>query len=1097
MNYKLSTMDFTKFIPVLRRSWLLLLLCCPFALNAQSDGVVTLSKDVLLDKIKGGWAGQTIGCAYGGPTEFCYRGVMIPDDVEIVYPEHHIKGYFDNLPSLFDDVYMDLTFVQVFANEGLDAPAESFANAFAHASYPLWHANQQGRYNVLHGLMPPESGFWKNNPHADCIDYQIESDYAGLMSPGMPNAASEISDKIGHIMNYGDGWYGGVFIGAMYALAFVESDVETIVVKALQTIPEGSRFRERVGSVVNWYHENPTDWKYAWRQYNQLYSKDIGCPELILAPGNIDATMNSAYVVIGLLYGQGDFGKTMEISTRCGQDSDCNPSSAAGVLATMLGYSNIPEEWMPNLREVESRNFAYMNMSLNDTYSKVYNLALQMIERNGGSVGEEEVTIRVQAPSPVRLEQGFVGIFPKLLTSGIQYLGTDNAGQNTFKFHGCGIVVYGNISYSSTTYEAQLEVTVDGEVSRVMLLSPDFNKRTADAIYWNYDLEDGSHEVSFKLLNPRNEVNIKADRVIYYVTDDTPIVPTLQPIVFDNWGDGFNNGVSGDLDNDGIHDLFVCGGNMGGHVLKGTGVASKAAYNEVSSIGDIGNVDFLATIYPVDFDGDGQMDLVAFDSEPSGLTADDGGPEGIFLGDGKGAFHIATTKVYNANGETIDNTFKWTSLKSADVADFNNDGLLDLVVCSDSKLNYNCLLLSMGKDEEGAFCFKKSVYDKGRRYTIQNSAWDRCMGYVKAYDFNSDGFMDFMLSGSNKSNKTVIFINSPEEPGTFSTVIFPTHRNLPSFDFADVNNDGFPEIYFSGEYHEGWYNQIYAPAFDGQKMSYKLYYGLPWQNNDRCMGFRSSAFVDWNGDGIIDIIETGRSDTEMPDGTTLDSRASKIRINYGDGLEWADPILTIGSNLNTTILADVNCDGAIDYVRNGENELAVDIEGLKYGTGSIFSATINPSTTVYHPLPPVLNAPVVDEEKVTLSWQLPTGAIGNETFEYIVFDGNGKVVAGTNVAHHPSGLRKTPTSGNACQARQIVLWLPEGEYTYGVQSVSGAYVGSVFAEGTFTIGNGTGIRSVEEGKNMTEDEAVYDLQGRRREEVTPGVNIVGHKKILR
>ena len=503
-----------------KHCWLLLLLCCPLTLFSQTEGFVTLTKSVLLDKIKGGWAGQTIGCAYGGPTEFCYRGVMIPDDVEIAYPEHHLKGYFDNIPSLFDDVYMDLTFVEVFSRLGLDAPADSFANAFAYAQYPLWHANQQGRYNVLHGLMPPESGHWKNNPHADCIDYQIESDYAGLMSPGMPNAASEISDKIGHIMNYGDGWYGGVFIGAMYALAFTQNNVETIVEKALQTIPKGSRFRERLDCVVKWYHEDPTNWKRAWELYNQLYSDDLGCPELILAPGNIDATMNSAYVAMGLLYGQGDFGKTMEIATRCGQDSDCNPSSAAGVLATMLGYSNIPEQWMPNLKEVENRNFAYSKLSLIDTYNKVFDLALKMIERHGGSVGDEHVTIQVQEPSPVRMEQGFVGMYPKLLTSGIQYLGTDDAAENTFKFHGCGIVVYGNISCSDTSYEAQLEVTVDGKVSRVVPLCSNFNKRTADAIYWNYDLTDETHEVSFKLLNPRKEANIKANRVIYYVNEE-------------------------------------------------------------------------------------------------------------------------------------------------------------------------------------------------------------------------------------------------------------------------------------------------------------------------------------------------------------------------------------------------------------------------------------------------------------------------------------------------------------------------------------------------------------------------------------------------
>ena len=431
-------------------------------------------------------------------------------------------------------------------------------------------------------------------------------------------------------------------------------------------------------------------------------------------------------------------------------------------------------------------------------------------------------------------------------------------------------------------------------------------------------------------------------------------------------------------------------------------------------------------------------------------------------------------------------------MKSSDVADFNNDGRLDLVVCSD-RPRYNCLLLNMGKDEEGAICFKESDYDPKKRYTIQNAAWDRCMGYVKAYDFNSDGFMDFMLSGSNKSSKTVIFINTPDAPGTFTTVDFPTHRNLPSFDFADVNSDGIPEIYFSGEYHEGWYNQIYTPVFNNGKMSYKLHYGLPWQNNDRCMGFRSSAFVDWDGDGIIDIIETGRSDTEMPNGTTLDSRASKIRINRGNGQEWADPILTIGSNLNTSILADVNGDGVIEYVRNGENELAVDIDGLKYGTGSILSATINPSEKVYIPSAPVLNAPVVSEGKVMLSWNPAADAIGNETYEYVVFDATGNVAAGMNVATYPSGKKKTPTSGNACQARQIVLSLPDGEYTYGVQAVSGAYVGSTFAEGTFTIGNGTSIKSIK-GRELKEE--VYDIQGRRKSEATRGINIVGHKKIL-
>jgi hypothetical protein len=90
---------------------------------------------------------------------------------------------------------MDLTFVDVFEKKGLDAPAASFAAAFAGAKYPLWHANQMARYDILNGLFPPESGHWLKNPHADDIDFQIEADFAGLMSPGIPTAPGAASES--------------------------------------------------------------------------------------------------------------------------------------------------------------------------------------------------------------------------------------------------------------------------------------------------------------------------------------------------------------------------------------------------------------------------------------------------------------------------------------------------------------------------------------------------------------------------------------------------------------------------------------------------------------------------------------------------------------------------------------------------------------------------------------------------------------------------------------------------------------------------------------------------------------------------------------
>lgn len=482
---------------------------------AQIPTTITLPKDKLLDKIKGGWAGQVIGCTYGGPTEFRYNGTMIQDYVPIPWPEGYIKKWYENSPGLYDDVYMDLTFVDVFDRLGLDAPVDSFAMAFATAGYTLWHANQAARYNVLQGIMPPASGHWLNNPHADDIDYQIEADYAGLMSPGMPNTASEISDKIGHIMNYGDGWYGGVYVGAMYTLAFVSDDIEFIVTEALKTIPQESKYYQCMSDVIRWHKEYPDDWKQTWFECERKWSSDIGCPDGVFAPFNIDALINSAYILIGLLYGEGDFYKTMDISTRCGQDSDCNPASAAGILGTILGYSQIPDYWMKGLKEVEDMNFAYTTISLNKTYEMSFNQALQVIERNGGQVSDEEVIIQCQQPQPVRFEKAFEGMYPIEKT----FINKQISALDPIEFEGTGIVFKGNVHAKDNNYVARVEMHIDGELVETANLPASYTTRRHE-LFWKYQLPKGKHTITIKWLNSQQDASIYYSEIIVY--SDSP-----------------------------------------------------------------------------------------------------------------------------------------------------------------------------------------------------------------------------------------------------------------------------------------------------------------------------------------------------------------------------------------------------------------------------------------------------------------------------------------------------------------------------------------------------------------------------------------------
>lgn len=480
-----------------------------------------MSKETLMDKIKGAWAAQVIGVTFGGPTEFRYRGTIIPDHQPIEWNEGLMKWYYDNAPGLYDDIYMDLTFVDVFEKEGIDAPVESFAKAFAEADYLLWHANQMARYNILNGIMPPESGHWLNNPHADDIDFEIEADFAGIMSPGMPNASSVISDKIGHIMNYGDGWYGGVYVAAMYALAFVSDDINYVVEEALKTIPEESAYYKTISDVIKWHKEDPDDWQATWFKTMQKWGEDIGCPQGVFTPFNIDAKINSAWIVVGLLYGQGDLGKTYSISTRCGDDSDCNPGNAGGIIGVMIGYKNLPEYWTQGLDVVEPMDFKYTTISLNDAYDMSYRHALEIIKRNGGEVNDDEVIIKLQKPEPVELEIGFEDHYPvekKALYSddGEKWDGLTIEKTEEVEFEGVGFVINGEVQKTGDEdYTFKVEMFVDDELVETVSLPTIYHDRRP-TLFWKYQLERGKHKVRLNVLNPTDKAALRLNSMIIY-----------------------------------------------------------------------------------------------------------------------------------------------------------------------------------------------------------------------------------------------------------------------------------------------------------------------------------------------------------------------------------------------------------------------------------------------------------------------------------------------------------------------------------------------------------------------------------------------------
>ena len=237
---------------------------------------------------------------------------------------------------------------------------------FKDSKYDLWHANAGARRVLNRGIKAPMSGHPKYNLHADDIDFQIESDFIGLMTPGLPREANKYADRVGRVMNWGDGLYGGMFFCGMYAAAFFETDARKVVERGLRSIPAESAYARIIRDVLAWSAEHPDDWTKTWRLIEEKWDKDDPCPDGALDPFNIDAKLNGAYVALGLLYGKGDFAKTLEVSTRPGRTPTATRRARPASSGVMLGYEKIPEVWKAGIPAIADTKFAFTQYSFNE-----------------------------------------------------------------------------------------------------------------------------------------------------------------------------------------------------------------------------------------------------------------------------------------------------------------------------------------------------------------------------------------------------------------------------------------------------------------------------------------------------------------------------------------------------------------------------------------------------------------------------------------------------------------------------------------------------------------------------------------------------------
>jgi hypothetical protein len=188
-------------------------------------------------------------------------------------------------------------------------------------------------------IMPPWSATWRN-PYREWIGAQIRADAFGYLNPGDPQQAADFAWRDGCVSHVKNGIYGEMWVAAMLAACFVESDWQRIIAIGLSEIPECCRLRQGIERVLAAHARGD---RFDGLMDQLLAQADI--PDL-----GIHTISNAQVVAASLIYGEDDFTTTIGLSVMAGWDTDCNGATVGSLFGVKHGIGGIPHAWLAPLK---------------------------------------------------------------------------------------------------------------------------------------------------------------------------------------------------------------------------------------------------------------------------------------------------------------------------------------------------------------------------------------------------------------------------------------------------------------------------------------------------------------------------------------------------------------------------------------------------------------------------------------------------------------------------------------------------------------------------------------------------------------------------
>jgi ADP-ribosylglycohydrolase len=309
--------------------------------------------DSWAERVYAGVLGKIVGVYLGRPFEQWTNAAIESKLGEITgYVTGHpaIEPAKRDLPLVVtdDDISGTFTFLRALDDHGSEVSPEQIGQAWLNyvieGRSTFWwggvgaSTEHTAYLRLKEGLPVPTTGVLSEQ-----IGAQIFIDGWAMACPGDPERAADFARRAASVSHDGEAVHAARVVAAMEAQAFVEPGIERLLDTGASFIPGNSAIARVISDVREW-HAADGDWRRTRERIEERYGYHR-------YRGICHVVPNHALIILGLLYGDGDFDRSLMVVNTAGWDTDCNSGNLGCLLGIRGGIEAIGPHWREPVRD--------------------------------------------------------------------------------------------------------------------------------------------------------------------------------------------------------------------------------------------------------------------------------------------------------------------------------------------------------------------------------------------------------------------------------------------------------------------------------------------------------------------------------------------------------------------------------------------------------------------------------------------------------------------------------------------------------------------------------------------------------------------------